>query len=50
MNNVINYCARLGIVRVLSVPLAMVLIMYLLFRLAAPPEDLGDTDSETGRS
>jgi hypothetical protein len=50
MNNVINYCARLGIVRVLSVPLGMILIMYLLFRLAAPPEDLGDTDDETGGS
>ena len=50
MNNVVSYCARLGIVRVLSVPLAMVLIMYLLFRLAAPPEDLGDSDGETGRS
>jgi hypothetical protein len=50
MNDVISYCARLGIVRVLSVPLGMVLVMYLLFRLAAPPEDLGDTESESGRS
>ncbi len=50
MNSIIGYCARLGIVRVLSVPLAMALIMYLLFRLAAPPEDLGDTDGEMRRS
>jgi len=49
MNSLVGYCARLGIVRVLSVPLAMVLIMYLLFRLAAPPEDLGDGDGETRR-
>jgi hypothetical protein len=50
MNSFFGYIARLGIVRVASVPLAMVLIMYLLFRLAAPPEDLGDNDGETGRS
>lgn len=49
MNSFIGYCARLGIVRVLSVPLTMVVIMYLLFRLAAPPEDLGDTDGEGRR-
>ncbi|HKD69749.1 MAG TPA: hypothetical protein VKB84_23120 [Candidatus Binataceae bacterium] len=47
MNSVIGYCARLGIIRVLSVPLGMILLMYLLFRLAAPPEDLGDSDGET---
>ncbi len=50
MNSLIGYCARLGIVRVLSVPLAMILLMYLLFRLAAPPEDLGDAEGETRRS
>ena len=49
MNSLVSYCARLGIVRVLSVPLAMVVIMYLLYQLAAPPEDLGDTDGETPR-
>jgi Na+/H+ antiporter NhaD/arsenite permease-like protein len=50
MNNFIQFIARLGIVRVLSVPLAMALVMYVLFRLAAPPEDLGDLDGETRRS
>jgi hypothetical protein len=46
MNSVISYCSRLGIVRVLSVPMIMVLLMYLLYRLAAPPEDLGDNGAE----
>ncbi len=50
MNNLIQFIARLGIVRVLSVPLTMAVIMYLLFRLAAPPEDLGDTEGEMRRS
>ncbi len=44
MNGFIDYIARLGIVRVLSVPVAMIILMYLLFRLAAPPEDLGDNE------
>jgi len=44
-----NYLLRLGIVRVLSVPLAMVAIMYGLWVLAAPPEDLGDDNGETNR-
>lgn len=43
------YLLRLGIVRVLSVPLAMVAIMYALWVLAAPPEDLGDDNGETNR-
>jgi hypothetical protein len=48
MNTVVGYCARLGIVRVLSVPLIMVAVMYLLWVLAKPPEDLGD-EGETDR-
>ena len=49
MNNFVSYCARLGIVRVLSVPLAMVAVMYLLWVMAKPPEDLGDDDGEVNR-
>jgi hypothetical protein len=45
----IEFIARLGIVRVLSVPVLMGLSMYLLFRLAAPPEDLGDNEGEARR-
>jgi hypothetical protein len=48
MGNLLSYCARLGIVRVLSVPIAMVAIMYLLWVLATPPEDLGD-DGDSNR-
>jgi len=44
--NILNFMARLGIVRVLSVPVGMAVLMYLLYRLAAPPEDLGDNDAE----
>jgi hypothetical protein len=46
MSSLIGFIARLGIVRVLSVPVFMVIIMYLLFRLAAPPEDLGDSENQ----
>ncbi len=42
------YLLRLGIVRVLSVPLAMVAIMYGLWVLAKPPEDLGDENGDPG--
>jgi hypothetical protein len=45
----IEYIARLGIVRVLSVPVMMILFMYLLFWLASPPEDLGDNEGEARR-
>ena len=49
MNGFVNYFLRLGIVRVLSVPLFMVAIMYLLWVLAKPPEDLGDDNGEVKR-
>ncbi len=49
MNSFLDYIARLGIVRVLSVPVAMGVIMYLLYRLAAPPEDLGEVEAEERR-
>ena len=46
----VNYCLRLGIIRVLSVPLAMAAVMYLLWVMARPPEDLGgDDDGEVNR-
>ncbi|MGO9061109.1 MAG: hypothetical protein ACLQU2_27565 [Candidatus Binataceae bacterium] len=44
----IAYLLRLGIVRVLSVPLAMTAIMYGLWVLAAPPDDLGDENGDSG--
>jgi hypothetical protein len=50
MSALISYMARLGIVRVLSVPTAMVVLMCLLWMLAAPPEDLGDDGGETNKS
>jgi Na+/H+ antiporter NhaD/arsenite permease-like protein len=50
MNDFIDYIARLGIVRVLSVPVFMAVIMYLLYRWAAPPEDLGEIESEERRA
>ncbi len=49
MNGLVNYCLRLGIVRVLSVPLSMVALMYLLWVLAKPPEDLGDGNGDGNR-
>lgn len=38
MGDLINYIAHVGIVRVLSVPVSMGLLIYILYRLAAPPE------------
>ncbi len=49
MNTFVDYIARLGIIRVLSVPVAMAVLMYLLYRLAAPPEDLGEIEAEDRR-
>jgi hypothetical protein len=49
MNSFTSYCLRLGIIRVLSVPLGMVAIMYLLWVMAKPPEDLGDDKGEGNR-
>jgi hypothetical protein len=38
MGDLVTYLLHLGIVRVLSVPVAMSLIIYVLYRMAAPPE------------
>ncbi len=45
MGDLISYLAHQGIVRVLSVPAAMILIIYVLWVLAAPPRDLDDADA-----
>ncbi|HXW83151.1 MAG TPA: hypothetical protein VEJ86_02005 [Candidatus Binataceae bacterium] len=42
LGNLIDYIAHLGIVRVLSVPAAMAVIIYFLYRLAAPPPENHD--------
>ena len=38
MGDLINYILHLGIVRVLSVPIAMGLAVWILYRMAEPPE------------
>ncbi len=45
MGDLISYLAHQGIVRVLSVPAVMILIIYILWVLAAPPTDLNDADA-----
>ena len=40
----ISYLAHLGIVRVLSLPVVLTLIIYLLWIMAAPPKD-GDDEA-----
>lgn len=37
MGDVISWFAHQGIVRVLSVPVAMSIMLYIIYRLAAPP-------------
>ena len=38
MGDLISYILHLGIVRVLSVPIAMGVAVWLLYRVAEPPE------------
>jgi hypothetical protein len=45
MGDLFSGLLRLGIVRVLFVPIVMGLIMYGLWVLAAPPKDLDDDDT-----
>ncbi len=40
MGDLISYFAHQGIVRVLSVPVVIIALIYILWTLAAPPEDL----------
>jgi hypothetical protein len=49
MAELISYLAHLGIVRVLSVPIVLIGLVYLLWLLAAPPPDR-DRDSEHGQN
>ena len=37
MGDVISWFAHQGIVRVLSVPVTMSVMLYIIYRLAAPP-------------
>ncbi len=39
MSGLIEYLGRLGIVRVLSVPVLMVVLVWVLYLLAAPPHE-----------
>ncbi len=45
----ISYFAHLGIVRVLSVPIMMALLIYAMYVLAAPPEEF-EEDNEHEQS
>jgi hypothetical protein len=45
MGDLLGSLARMGIVRVLFVPIVMALIMYGLWVLAKPPEDLDEEDN-----
>ncbi len=49
MGELISYLAHLGIVRVLSVPIVLIGMVYLLWILAAPPPE-GNSNTEQGQS
>ena len=44
MGDVFSWLLREGIVRVLSVPIGMLLLLYLMYVLAAPPPWSDDED------
>jgi hypothetical protein len=50
MEHGIGYLLHLGIVRVLSVPIGVALVMTVLYFLAAPPRDLNDDEDEGGNA
>lgn len=50
MAELIGYLAHLGIVRVLSVPAVMAVMLYLVYRLAAPREDLEEDDGQNSHA
>jgi hypothetical protein len=50
MGDVITYIAHLGIVRVLTVPGAMVIALLLIWRAAAPAPWNDDDDADTDRA
>ena len=45
MGDLFSGLLRTGIVRVLFVPIVMILIMYGLWVLASPPDDLDEDDT-----
>jgi hypothetical protein len=45
MDSLTGYLLRIGIVRVLSVPVAMVVLISLLWIMARPPQDDNDEDA-----
>ena len=47
MGDLFSGLLRTGIVRVLFVPIVMILIMYGLWLLATPPDDLDEDDTHT---
>ncbi len=49
MGELISYLAHLGIVRVLSVPIVLIGMVYLLWILAAPPPER-DGNTEQGQN
>jgi len=44
MNGFIGYLGHQGIVRVLSVPVLMAALLYILYLMAAPPHDDNQDD------
>jgi hypothetical protein len=44
MGDVFSWFLHEGIVRVLSVPIAMSILLYIMYRLAAPPPWTDDDD------
>lgn len=44
MSGLFGYLGHLGIVRVLSVPVLMGALLYILYLLAAPPHDSNQDD------
>lgn len=50
MGDLLSYLAHQGIVRVLSVPIIIAAIMYVLWILAAPPSDLDENEGNPRNS
>ena len=46
MGNIFSWFLRVGIVRVLSVPIGMGLLVYVMYLLAAPPPWTDDDEGE----
>ena len=48
LSDLVSYIAHLGIVRVLSVPGAMGLLLYIIWVLASPPKNHDDDAASAG--